>query len=49
MKNYLKVIAFAALRLGRRNLAQAMYAVPLHQSDGMMTQVRSMRCGKGTS
>ena len=46
MKNYLKVIAFAAFALAVATSAQAMSPVPLHQSDDMITQVREA-CGAG--
>ena len=46
MKNYLKVITFAAFALAVATSAQAMSPVPLHQSDGVITQVREA-CGAG--
>ena len=46
MKNYLRLIAFAAFALAVATSAQAMSPVPLHQSDGMITQVREA-CGAG--
>ena len=42
----LRLIAFAAVALAVATSAQAMSPVPLHQSDGLITQVRS-NCGAG--
>ena len=42
----LRLIAFAALALAVATSAQAMSPAPLHQSDGMITQVRQT-CGTG--
>ena len=36
----IRLIAFAAFALALATSAQAMSPVPLHQSDGMITQVR---------
>ena len=41
----IRLMAFAAFALVLATSAQAMSLVPLHQSDGMITQVR--RCGTG--
>ena len=40
------LIAAAAVALGAATSAQAMSPVPLHQADGMITQVREA-CGAG--
>ena len=42
----LRLIAFAALALAVTTSAEAMSPAPLHQPDGMITQVR-MACGAG--
>ena len=42
----LRLIAFAAVALAVATSAQAMSPVPLHQSDGIITQVRE-DCGAG--
>ena len=42
----IRLIAFAAFALALATSAQAMSPVPLHQSDGMITQVRHA-CGAG--
>ena len=42
----LRLIAFAALALAVTTSADAMSPAPLHQPDGMITQVRS-NCGAG--
>ena len=42
----IRLIAFAAFALAVATSAQAMSPVPLHQSDGMITQVRAA-CGAG--
>ena len=42
----LRLIAFAALALAVTTSAHAMSPAPLHQSDGMITQVREA-CGAG--
>jgi hypothetical protein len=42
----LTLIAFAAVALAVATSAQAMSPPPLHQSDGMITQVRQ-NCGAG--
>ena len=42
----LRLIAFAAVALAVATSAQAMSPAPLHQSDGMITQVRQ-NCGAG--
>ena len=42
----LRLIAFAAVALAVATSAQAMSPVPLHQSDGIVTQVRE-DCGAG--
>ena len=42
----IRLIAFAAFALAVATSAQAMSPVPLHQSDGMITQVREA-CGAG--
>ena len=42
----IRLIAFAAFALVLATSAQAMSLVPLHQSDGMITQVRES-CGAG--
>ena len=42
----IRLIAFAAFAFAVATSAQAMSPVPLHQSDGMITQVRSA-CGAG--
>ena len=42
----LRLIVFAALALAIATSAQAMSPVPLHQWDGMITQVRQ-NCGAG--
>ena len=42
----IRLIAFAAFALVLATSAQAMSLVPLHQSDGMITQVRH-ECGAG--
>ena len=41
-----RLIAFAAVALAVATSAQAMSPPPLHQSDGMITQVRQ-NCGAG--
>ena len=43
----MRLIAFAALALGLATSAQAMSPVPLHQADGMITQVRYYGYGHG--
>ena len=42
----LRLITFAALAFAIATSAQAMSPLPLHQSDGMITQVREA-CGAG--
>ena len=42
----LRLIAFAALALAVTTSAEAMSPAPLHQPDGMITQVREA-CGAG--
>ena len=42
----LRLIAFAALALAVTTSADAMSPAPLHQADGMVTQVRQ-NCGAG--
>ena len=42
----LRLIAFAALALAVTTAAEAMSPAPLHQPDGMMTQIRHA-CGAG--
>jgi hypothetical protein len=42
----LRLIAFAALALAVTTSAEAMSPAPLHQPDGMITQVREA-CGTG--
>jgi hypothetical protein len=42
----LKLIVFAAFALAVATSAQAMSPAPLHQADGMITQVRQ-NCGAG--
>jgi hypothetical protein len=42
----IRLIAFAAFALAVATSAEAMSPVPLHQSDGMITQVREA-CGAG--
>ena len=42
----IRLITFAAFALVLATSAQAMSLVPLHQSDGMITQVRE-NCGTG--
>jgi hypothetical protein len=42
----IRLIAFAAFALALATSAQAMPLTPLHQSDGMITQVRHA-CGAG--
>ena len=42
----IRLIAFAAFALAVATSAQAMSPVPLHQPDGMITQVREA-CGAG--
>ena len=42
----IRLIAVAAIALAAATSAQAMFPVPLHQADGMITQVREA-CGAG--
>ena len=42
----IRLIAFAAFALAVATSAQAMSPVPLHQADGLITQVRQ-NCGAG--
>jgi hypothetical protein len=42
----IRLIAFAAFALAIATSAEAMQRAPLHQSDGMITQVREA-CGAG--
>ena len=43
----MRLIAFAAFALALATSAQAMSPVPLHQADGMITQVRYYGYGHG--